>query len=237
MVAAISILVTAGIFYWQSSPIFTSPSMVHISTQSNQVKTIVLQDSSKITLNAKSVLEFPKKFSDTVRYARLHGEAYFKIRHDASRPFKVYTDEMVTEVLGTEFNINTQNQSSSVALVSGSVNVHGLGASKVLEKHQKIEFDYVTHTSEVKTFDPQLELFWMHQQLVFDNKPLGEIVRILENQFKTPIRIKDQSLSNLEITGTFKGKGLSTILLSLSKAASFEFKGLKEKHVIIYKPQ
>src|SRR5690606_10288044 len=101
-----------------------------------------------------------------------HGEAYFKIRHDASRPFKVYTDEMVTEVLGTEFNINTQNQSSSVALVSGSVNVHGLGASKVLEKHQKIEFDYVTHTSEVKTFDPQLELFWMHQQLVFDNKPL-----------------------------------------------------------------
>lgn len=236
MVAGISILVTAGIFYWQSSTAIISPAMVHISSLQNQVKTIVLQDSSKITLNENSVLEFPEQFSDTARYVRLQGEAYFKISRDAARPFKVYTDGLVTEVLGTEFNINTQHQSSSVALVSGSIKVNGLGISKVLGEHQKIAFDYLAHTSEIKTFDPQLELFWMHQQLVFDNKPLGEIVRILENQFKTPIHINDQSLSNLAITGTFKGKGLSTILVSLSKAADFEFKGLKEKDVLIYKP-
>lgn len=235
-VAVVSILVTTGIFYWQISTVITSPALVNISTHYKQVKTIVLQDSSKVTLNENSVLEFPKSFSDTVRYVRLHGEAYFKIKHDAKRPFRVYTDAVVTEVLGTEFNINTQHQVSSVALVSGSVNVNGLGVSKVLEEKQKIEFDYIAHTLEVKTFDPQLELFWMDQQLVFDNKPLGEIVRILEDQFKTPIHIEDQSLSNLAITGTFKGKGLSTILLSLAKAAGFEFKGLKEKRVTIYKP-
>lgn len=237
MVAVVSILVTTGIFYWQSSTVITSPALVNISTHHNQVKTIVLQDSSKVTLNENSVLEFPKSFSDTVRYVRLHGEAYFKIKHDATRPFKVYADRMITEVLGTEFNINTRHQASSVALVSGSVNVSGLGVSKVLGEKQKIEFDKVAHTSEVTTFDPQLELFWKHQQLIFNNKPLGEIVRILEDQFKTPIHIEDQSLLNLAITGTFKGKGLSTILLSLSKAADFEFKGLKEKRVTIYKPQ
>lgn|SRR5690606_15676902 len=237
MAAGISIILAAGISFLLSSSLDASPEMVTISARDNQSKTIVLQDGSKITLNQNSVLEFSEQFSDTMRSVKLQGEAYFKVVHDSKRPFKVYAQGIVTKVLGTEFNIEAQDQKSSVALISGSVQVSGLGVSEILKKNQKIEFDYRTNQVERKNFEPQLELFWLHQELVFKDEPLGEIVKTLEREFEVVLTIEDESLSNMVITGTFKGKGLSAILLALSKAAGFEFKGLNEKNIKIYKSQ
>lgn len=237
MVAGVSIIIATALSFWLNTNLVTSLELVKISGQENQIKTIVLHDGSKVTLNENSVLEFPGKFSDTIRFVKLRGEAYFNVKHDSTRPFKVYANGIVTKVLGTEFNIDTKDQKSSVALISGSVQVDGLGVSEVLQERQKIEFNYQTNKVERKGFDPQLELFWIHQQLVFNNEPLGQIAKTLERQFEVSIIIEDESLSNLAVSGAFKGKGLSSILLSLSKAAGFEFKGLKSQDIIIYKSQ
>ncbi len=234
IVAGIILLFGMGMTYWLTSPTVKALEIVKISTNENQVKTIILRDSSKVTLNENSVLEFPKDFSDTQRYVRLQGEAYFNIKHDSKRPFKVYADSVVTKVLGTEFNINMQDQSVSVALISGSVDVEGLGVSELLKANEKIDLDYKKHTIELKKFNPKKELFWMHQELVFDNVPLESIVKILQDRFGMIITIKDPSLSKLTITGTFKGKGLSAILFSMSKAVDFKFKKISDQTIIIY---
>src|SRR5690606_15924885 len=100
-----------------------------------------------------------------------------------------------------------------------------------------IEFDYQTNQAGRTNFEPQLELFWSHQALVSKDVPLGVIAKTLEREVDVVLTIEDESLSNMVITGTSKGQGLSAILLALSKAAGFEFKGLNEKNIKIYKSQ
>jgi len=224
MAAGISIILAAGISFLLSSSLDASPEMVTISARDNQSKTIVLQDGSKITLNQNSVLEFSEQFSDTMRSVKLQGEAYFKVVHDSKRPFKVYAQGIVTKVLGTEFNIEAQDQKSSVALISGSVQVSGLGVSEILKKNQKIEFDYRTNQVERKNFEPQLELFWLHQELVFKDEPLGEIVKTLEREFEVVLTIEDESLSNMVITGTLKEKEFLLFYLPFPRLLALSLK-------------
>src|SRR5690606_1645678 len=122
-----------------------------------------------------------------------------------------------TSVLGTEFTVRTRDQSTSVALIKGSVSVTGLGKSELLHPRQKITLDYKTAQVELKTFDPQLELFWKDHLLVFDNQTLDAIIKILESKFNKSIQVADPALLKVPITGTFKGKGITTILLAISK--------------------
>lgn len=235
MAAAILIVVALGLTYYLSTPLNPPMEYVEISTHENQIKSILLSDSTHVVLNQNSLLRFPKSFTDASRNVLLDGEAYFKVSFDRKRPFNVFADSVVTKVLGTEFNISTRDKRTSVALIKGSVVVTGLGKSKLLKPKQKISIDYKTAQVEQQTFDPQLEIFWMDQQLSFDNVELGSIVKILESKFGKTISISDSSLSQISITGTFKGKGITSILLSISKAADFSFKINDQEQIIIYK--
>lgn len=233
--ATILVVFAVGLGYYLYTPLHSPLEYVEISTHENQLKSILLGDSTVVVLNQNSVLKFPEKFTDTSRDVRLEGEAYFKVSHDQKRPFNVFADSVVTKVLGTEFNISTRDQRTSVALIKGSVVVTSQGKSELLKPHQKITLDSKTAQLELQSFDPQLELFWMHQQLVFDNLELESIVKILAAKFGTSIQIVDPSLLKIPITGTFKGKGISTILLSISKAADFSFRMNDGEYITIYK--
>lgn len=233
--AAILVVVAVGLAYYLFNPWNDPRQYVEISTQENQVKSILLSDSTQVVLNHNSVLRFPKKFTDTTRSVFLQGEAYFNVRHNPSRAFYVLADGVKTSVLGTEFTVRTRDQSTSVALIKGSVLVTGLGKSELLHPKQKISLDYKTAQVELKIFDPQLELFWKDQQLVFDNQTLDSIVKILESKFNKSIQVMDPTLLKVPITGTFKGKGITTILLAISKAADFSFRINDQSHIILYR--
>ena len=53
---------------------------------------VVLDDSTEVWLNSESKLIYPEKFSDKERRVIVKGEAYFKVAHEANRPFRVETD-------------------------------------------------------------------------------------------------------------------------------------------------
>ncbi len=65
---------------------------------------VVLEDGSKVWMNAGSVLKYPICFGDTIREINLEGEAYFEIERDA-RPFVVRSKLGDVRVLGTTFGI------------------------------------------------------------------------------------------------------------------------------------
>ena len=69
-----------------------------------RIYTVVLSDSTIVTLNAESELIFPNNFGD-VREVSLKGEAYFQVAKTGS-PFIVHADNINIRVLGTKFNIS-----------------------------------------------------------------------------------------------------------------------------------
>jgi transmembrane sensor len=93
----------------------------HISS-ADSVLVFYLPDSSRVSLNKKSILSCPESFADTGRYVSLNGEAFFEVRPDG-RPFIITCNGTRTEVLGTSFNVKGYEgqEDVEVNVVTGNV--------------------------------------------------------------------------------------------------------------------
>ncbi|MDG3581785.1 FecR family protein [Galbibacter pacificus] len=234
---AASIVVTLGVgfsawysFYGPQKVLYTT-----VATSENEIKTIVLTDSSTVTLNHNSSLSFPQKFKSNKREVTLRGEAFFKISKDKNRPFTVAANNVTTTVLGTKFNVDMTAHRVSVSLVEGSVDVRGLGTSKVLKPKEQIEFNLTDSVVQTQIFDPKTTLLWMTNNLSFNNDRLLDIIKVLENKFKVAIKLQEPDLNEVRITGTFKGQSLTSILLAVTNTANLKFKKTTKNQILIFK--
>src|SRR6185437_3682694 len=82
-----------------------------IRTGYGEIKSVLLPDSSVVTLNANSKLRIPEQWTEASgRQVWLEGEAYFAVQKKAAtaEKFVVHTTEVDVEVLGTKFNVNAR---------------------------------------------------------------------------------------------------------------------------------
>jgi len=85
-------------------------------------RAVELEDGSIVHLNTRSRVQV--RMADHTRDIRLlEGEAVFKVHHDASRPFRVYTDDAVVQAIGTQFNVYRRPEGTRVAVLEGRVRV------------------------------------------------------------------------------------------------------------------
>ena len=93
---------------------------------SNDSVRIELEDGSVVTLGKNSKLSYPQHFAENRRTVILTGEAFFDVAKDASRPFYIYSNELITKVLGTSFRIRAfeQDQEVVVQVKTGRVSVY-----------------------------------------------------------------------------------------------------------------
>ena len=85
--------------------------------------TIDMPDGSKIYLNRNSELSYRENFGKTKRDVKLTGEAFFEISPDAIKPFIIDAGKARVKVVGTSFNVITNNSESAVEVfvVTGKV--------------------------------------------------------------------------------------------------------------------
>ena len=67
---------------------------------------VLLEDGTRVWLNADSKLVYPEQFAKDKREVSLVGEAYFEVKKDISKPFMVQADEMNIRVTGTSFDVS-----------------------------------------------------------------------------------------------------------------------------------
>jgi len=97
-----------------------------LETPKGRQYAVVLPDGSKVWLNAASSLKYPTRFRGKDRLVELTGEAYFEVIHNAKMPFRVKTNNQLTEDIGTSFNINSYSDEAATVttLVEGAVTVN-----------------------------------------------------------------------------------------------------------------
>ena len=107
--------------------IAASPSLIERINTTPSTITIPLPDSSAIELTPGSRISYPPDFrrADT-RNVYLSGEAFFKIARSHGRPFRVFTNEIVTQVLGTSFTIRSFEKDTTIRIMvrTGKVSVY-----------------------------------------------------------------------------------------------------------------
>ncbi|MEP0712276.1 MAG: FecR domain-containing protein [Algoriphagus sp.] len=197
------------------------------STNPGVKSTITLSDGSKVTLNAGTTISYVQNFAGESREIFLEGEAFFEVAHDTIKPFIVHTEDIVTKALGTSFNIKAnKSEKIAISLVTGKVEV---------KSQEVLEFqDYLTPGEQVNTFakgnswekgsfDKERVTAWMNQTIIFDETPLPEAIKILENWFGVTITVNHFKDQNLTLSGKFKNETLANILEGLSYTARFTY--------------
>lgn len=161
-----------------------------------------LPDGSIITLAPASSLKYPRAFIGR-RTVYLTGTAFFDVFHDASRPFSVYTDQVVTTVLGTSFRVqaNTGQPEVQVQVRTGRVQVSpratgaGAGApSLVVLPNQQAVYSLVRQQLRRELVAQPVLL--VPQAFVFNDRPVAEVLSALEKAYGVAIVYDAASLRN-----------------------------------------
>ena len=98
-------LLAAGTNYVVVKDYLRTKIETNIVTSAHDKGEYVLPDGTHIWLNAGSVLRYYGDLTGRRRVVELDGEGFFKVRHDADRPFILQMEDMNIEVLGTEFDV------------------------------------------------------------------------------------------------------------------------------------
>jgi transmembrane sensor len=105
------------------------------STGVDQKNLVVeLPDGSRIFLNRNTRISYRSDFGKHGRNIRLSGEAFFEIAPDVSRPFIIDAGIAEVKVVGTSFNVRTDNDEPGVEVFvkTGKVMLTGASGSQSL---------------------------------------------------------------------------------------------------------
>ncbi|UOB17034.1 FecR family protein [Abyssalbus ytuae] len=194
----------------------------HIIAAEGKRKQVVLPDGSSIILNSGSEVKYPETFSSHSREVWMTGEAYFDITRDVDRPFKVKTDELFVQVLGTKFNVNTKGKTKTVSLESGKVDVTLEASGDRIRLNPKEELLWNKETGEVikRNFDVAKKTAWKDNILLLDNLTLKEALIPINIFYGTEFVLTDSDIAHKKVSGAFEGQDLSGFIKTLEFIAN-----------------
>ncbi|MCG8310169.1 MAG: DUF4974 domain-containing protein [Cytophagales bacterium] len=212
-------------------------SWVHKQNPSGEKSKIFLPDGSIVWLNSASTLQFIDNFSDSNRFIKLTGEAYFEVVKDVNRPFIVDCRNVLAKALGTSFNINGYAQEAiNVSLLKGKVIIN---TAEYRDDEGIIlnpgEFSLMNEAGEnldIGKFDPEETTAWKDGILIFKDASFNEIKERLELWYGVEIVVNTKMRFDKHFNGKFNNENLQNVLENLSFAMDFEYQ-MKNKIVTI----
>lgn len=204
-----------------------------------QIQEVELSEGSTVTVNSKTKLTYPKNFKKDQRVVSLSGEAFFEIAKDSQRPFIIHAGEIQVEVLGTSFNVKAYEDQNEieVSVASGKVAVYrpeNPEEKVVLIKGQKAIF-YKSNTKIEASVNDNINFdAWKTKQIIFEDTSIPEVVRIINEIYKSDLVLVGTQLNECPVTTTFDNQSLDSILKVLEstldlkieqKGKTFEISG------------
>lgn len=169
----------------QATPSVAMPQENTLRVPRGRRSFLILPDSSKVWVNAGTILRFPQQFQADNRTIHVNGEIYLEVKKDPTRPFFVKTSQMDIRVLGTSFCVTAyqDEEAQSVVLKEGLVAVNDRNGTE-----QKITPDEMLVLSQdqmtVKEVDPYNYISWIDGILQFKERNLGQILDQLSRYYR-----------------------------------------------------
>ena len=207
------------------------------SAGAGTTRIIYLNDGSKVTLNAGTVLRYPKKFTGVKREVYLNGEAYFEIAHHPEKSFLVHSGKVITSVLGTSFNVAAYEKISSlsVTVVSGKVAVKNITNNQLvmLKPKQRVSLSNLNKQFMVDTVkDADDMIAWRKGELIFNNATLEEIAYRIGFKYNEHIEITNKEKSLKKITGTFNKQSFPEIMNAITRLTGTKYSETDQNYTI-----
>lgn len=195
----------------------------------SRIASIVLNDGSKVWLNAASSLTYPVAFKAGERRVEITGEAYFEVAKDPSRRFIVKSEKATIEVLGTHFNVNAypDENATKVSLLEGSIVVNNKTSKMMIRPGQQVES--VNGILIInRSADMDQVMAWKNGAFNFSKADLPSVMRQLSRWYDVEIEYEGD-FSNRVFSGKIsRDINLSDLLDGLQKMnVHFRMEGKK----------
>lgn len=207
------------------------------SVSTGGTKKVILSDSSIVWLKGNSSIIYLEKFSDKERNVKLTGEALFEVAKDTGRPFIIECGDLSAKVLGTSFNIKSNENDVEVFVLTGKVALSSKGNSDALIVHPNEKAVYRAagnHMSKVMAKEKELaaKIEGTQYSMRFSATPIQEIIRRIEGKFDVRVSLSDEKLNNCTITADFTDQSLERTLSMISETLGIGYE-INNGHVTL----
>jgi transmembrane sensor len=254
--ASIAVFLVSGLYIFMNrsaSPVFLQREVLsekNLIVRKNNDKSrnlkVALPDNSAILLEPGSEIRYPEKFEALERNVYLSGNAFFEVTPDPQKPFKVYTGDLITKVLGTSFWIkNDRKMNIEVSVITGKVTVfkkEGNAGSNdpkikdgvIITANQKATYhienmlfttDLITQPKPIaekvaEGFDTDMKFY---------DASLTEVFKKIENAYGLEIILENENVGNCPFTGDLRKLDLFPRLdiICASLHLAYEVRGTK----------
>ena len=232
--ASLLILLGTGLFFMYTTPETITVEYYTYLTENNKID-FTLDDGTKIYLNKNSKFVYTNRYDKEDRSIKLEGEAYFEVKNNPEKPFIVEVGDARLRVLGTSFNVKTDEHANIKAtLTEGSLRFEALDQQLILSPNQQLSYIASSSGIDVSSVDIDKELAWTEGVIRLKNVLFLDLIDGLMKQFKVNIVINNEKLkkSSIQMTGTFaEEQSLEEILKVISTSYPFTW---EKKNNIYY---
>lgn len=224
MASAVAVLLAIVLLPNYTAAPVTSLEPTH-ETQLAEIREIVLEDGSVVTLGARSQIatEFT---ANTRQVSLLAGEAFFEVAKDPDRPFYVAAEDTLVRVVGTKFDVKHGAGAIHVSVLEGVVEVMKPdNISETIETADTRQVDKQVLTAgdrvaakraaplprveSVETVKPGA---WRTGRLAYEDASLAEIVADANRYHARSIIVASNDLESLRATIAFRTDDIDQML-------------------------
>ena len=229
LAGVVTLLLVAALALWQLK--INHYDYRTLRTAYGETLSLRLPDGSHVRLNANSRLRFARAWQQGApREVWLEGEGFFSVRPQqagATRvPFRVYTDDLRVEVLGTRFNVSDRQPGTEVVLASGAVkiNLPGNHDPPVLMKPgERVAYLRAERRLVRQAVEPHHYSAWTQGTLVLDKRTLHDVARLIEDSYGLKVHFQRPADGDLLLQGTLPANTLDELLEGLSVVTGLTF--------------
>ncbi len=210
--------------------------MVTHQTPFGQQLSVVLSDGTLIDMNANSKVSYRKQ---EPRKVWLDGEAFFQVRKKplTGAPFKVITNDLTVEVLGTAFNVVERKYRTEVILEEGKVKLdlrRDFESELYMEPGDLVTFSAKSQKKvEKRQVQPGPLTSWKDGILQFEDVPVIKVMQRIEDIYGWRAIYQDENLQTRNISIPLPSNDLESVLMLLNQAIGIEIEKLPEDKVLL----
>ncbi len=209
--AVVLVFISVYYFYTVNSPVI-------VVAENNQKTEFLLPDNSEIVLNSGSTIEYKKNNWDSNRNLKLKGEAYFKVAK--GKTFEVQTNIGKVQVLGTQFNVSTNNNTFNVMCFEGKVKVNHNNKEIVLNPTESVTFKdgELISNQKINYAKPS----WINNQLEYSKTNLSDLLIDISKQYGITIK-NEINIERQLFSGNIPSNNLETALKIIASTYQVKF--------------
>lgn len=175
--------------------------LADFSTGVGEQQTVNLPDGSTAFLDGGTALSIGGDKGER-RFDLTAGAAVFTVKHAPDMPFVVRAGAGHVEASGGSFSVTHNASGVTVECLSGPLAVHCLGDAQLLPG-EAIAYAR-SGLKEKSAIDLETASAWREGLLVFNNRPLEDIVASLNRHRRGRIIITREGLRSLHVSGVFQ---------------------------------